>query len=336
MSIDTLIAHRLSIATDSACQVQLATEPLPLDASATTLIDTLKSGFFSRLTRVHGSFSAEGEPAPLAQELAKFTADEQDFVAFTSGLLGRWQALLNAEQADGLPTTELQVISWYESSGDAGVCYLLATGDKTAYALDGQLALQPVRYLDIGPALFGIKVDLHEWQTARHYAYLSFVPPRGNPALTDSFTTLTGFTAGLDKTDCTDTFLDGVEAFTRHVPAEQVDRYRNQVVDYCAQQEQQDAPVDLGELARSMEGVDGQHFNQFMADYTPEQDGSLMMDRRRLRRYVKFAGREKDLAISFSSSQLNSRVHYNPDTDTLSIDGIPQALRDQLLRHLNK
>jgi nucleoid-associated protein len=61
-----------------------------------------------------------------------------------------------------------------------------------------------------------------------------------------------------------------------------------------------------------------------------------MVDRRSLRRYVKFTGREKDLAISFSSSQLNSRVHYNPDKDTLSIDGIPRALREQLLRHLNQ
>jgi len=61
-----------------------------------------------------------------------------------------------------------------------------------------------------------------------------------------------------------------------------------------------------------------------------------MMDRRSLRGYVKFTGRQKDLTISFSSSQLNSRAHYNPDKDTLSIDGITRALRDQLLRHLNK
>ena len=184
--------------------------------------------------------------------------------------------------------------------------------------------------------MFGIKVDLHEWLMAKHYAYLSFVPPRGSRGLADSFTALTGFTAGLDKADSTEAFLAGVEAFAKHVDQDQVTSYRNQVVDYCAHQEQRDAPVDLHELSRSVEGIDGDRFSQFMSYYTPERDNTLMVDRRSLRRYVKFAGREKDLAISFSSYQLNSRVHYNPDKDTLSIEGIPRALRDQLLKHMNQ
>ena len=61
---------------------------------------------------------------------------------------------------------------------------------------------------------------------------------------------------------------------------------------------------------------------------------TLQVDRRSLRRYVKFTGREKDLAVSFNSYQLNKRVSYDVDTDTLSIEGVPSALRKQLLEHL--
>jgi nucleoid-associated protein len=59
-----------------------------------------------------------------------------------------------------------------------------------------------------------------------------------------------------------------------------------------------------------------------------------VVDRRSLRRYVKFAGREKDLAISFSSYQLDERVRYDVEGDTLHISGIPAALRKQLLGHI--
>jgi nucleoid-associated protein len=74
-----------------------------------------------------------------------------------------------------------------------------------------------------------------------------------------------------------------------------------------------------------------------IASHRPgDEEEGLMMDRRALRRYVKFAGRDKDLAISFSSYQLHHRVHYDTESDTLSITGIPKALRSQLLGHLKE
>jgi nucleoid-associated protein len=332
MPIDAIIIHQLRCAPDTGTALTLGKQPLPIDDQAGALLDALKSSFLSRLTREHGSFASEGEPAPLPRELAAFADQGLGFVELTTRLMSHWKALLDAAP---LPL-DAEVICVSESQGDAQLFYLLVAGYKTAFAVGQDLAIGSTRYLDLGPSLFGIKVDLHEWRTARHYAYLSLVPPRGERALAGSFTALTGFAPGLDKVDNTEAFLAGVEAFAKQVDREQAEDFRHQVVDYCARQEQCDAPVDLGELARSVDGIDGERFRRFMADYTPEDDSALMMDRRSLRRYVKFAGREKDLAISFSSFQLNSRVHYNPDKDTLSIDGIPRGLREQLLKHLNK
>jgi len=332
MPITDLITHHITCQPDADTTLRLGTALVTADDRAAALVDALKSSFFSRLTREHGSFASEDDPAPLPRELEAFSKQQQGFVALTTRLMEQWKTLLGQ---DNQPF-DADVICFAEQNGEHHVFYLLVAGHKTAFTVSADLAIESTQYLDLGPALFGIKVDLHEWLKAKHYAYLSFVPPRGNRALADSFTALTGFTAGLDKTDSTEAFLTGVEAFAKQVEPEQVDSYRNQVVDYCAHQEQRDAPVNLHELSRSVEGIDGDRFSRFMADYTPERDEALMMDRRSLRRYVKFTGREKDLAISFSSSQLNSRVHYNPDKDTLSIDGIPRALRDQLLRHLNK
>lgn len=332
MSIDALIIHRLRHTPDSGPSVTPGRQPLPLDERAGALIDALQSSFLSRLTREHGSFAGDGEPAPLARELDAYATGKQDFATLTGRLLEHWRPLL-----EGAPQpVEADVICFADSHGDGQVFHLLVAGYKDAFSVDADLALTTSRHLDLGPSLFGIKVDLHEWRSAKHYAYLSLVPPRGNPALADSFSALTGFTRGLDEADSTEAFLAGVEAFAKQVDGDQVADYRRQVVDYCARQEQRDAPVDLGELARAVDGIDGERFGRFMADYAPPDDGALMLDRRSLRRYVKFAGRERDLAISFAASQLNSRVHYDPERDTLSIEGLPRALREQLLRHLHQ
>lgn len=332
MPIQALIAHHITCTPESGTTLSPGSRALPVDAAATALVDALKGSFFSRLSREHGSFADEGDPAPLPRALGARAEQQPDLVALSGQLLADWKTLLDPQPQP----LDADVICFTEQHGDSEVLYLLVAGHKTAYTVGADLAIEETRHLDLGPSLFGIKVDLHEWRTARHYAYLSLVPPRGNRPLADSFAVLTGFTPGLDKTDTTAAFLAGVEAFSREVDPDQADSYRSQVVDYCADREARDAPVDLGELARAVDGIDGERFSRFMSDYTPDDHSALMLDRRSLRRYVKFAGREKDLAISFSSSQLNSRVHYDADRDTLSIDGIPRSLREQLLRHFNQ
>jgi nucleoid-associated protein len=94
--------------------------------------------------------------------------------------------------------------------------------------------------------------------------------------------------------------------------------------------------VEIDGLSQALDGVDSAGFSSYLADHLPGGDGRLLLDRKSLQRYVKFAGRERDLAISFSSHQLNRRVHYQAETDTLSITGLPKMLRSQLLGHVEE
>lgn len=331
MPIDQFIVHRISHQAGADTQLRFAPRPLPLDDGVQQLADSLKGSFFSRIGRQHGSFESEGEPSPLASGLQAYADKQQDLLQLSSGLLEVLKDRLAGHEQD----LDCHVVCFTEKQGDGRMFYLLFAGHKTALAIGEDLAVRETSYLDLGPSLFGIKADLTEWLHKRHYAYLSLLAP-SRAGLAEIVRELMGFEPGLDKADSTETFLAGVEAFAGRLPEERQAAYREQVVGYCTEREQCDAAIDLRELGAAMEGIDGDDFARFMADYTPEDDERLMMDRRSLRRYVKFTGRERDLAISFAASQLNSRVHYNPDRDSLSIDGIPRALREQLLRHLNK
>lgn len=332
MSISHATAHRLHRSPETDAELSLRTGELTCNDDSTALLERLKSGFLARLSREHGSFASDAATAPLQQALETFLDGGDSFSEATTRLMERFKQAVEENSA----SLAADFLFFEEQSAGNHVFYLFVAQRKESLAIGDDLEVTRTWSLDTGPTLFGIKVDLAEWRSRKQYAYLTLLPPRGNPALAEAFLAATGFSHGLDKAEATLAFLEGVEAFSQRMPEEQVNDFRRQVVDYCLDQDGRDQPVDYRELARSLEGVDADEFAGVLASHAPAPNEQAMLDRRSLQRYVKFAGREKDLAISFSSFQLHHRIHYDADSDTLSISRIPKALRSQLLAHLQQ
>lgn len=332
MPITHAITHHIQRDTDGEARLSLRQDELANEGNSEVLLGKLKSSFLSRISREHGSFATDGEPALLARELKAFLAGERSFTQLSAALMEELGRTAD-EKKIGL---DAHLLFFIEKSFEHHMFYLFAARLSESLTISNELEVMTSYAIDTGPSLFGIKVDLREWQEHKNYAYLSLLPPRGNPALAESFYQLTGFNNGINKEEATLAFLEGIEAFAKQVPQERVDDYRSQVVGYCMEQEERDAPVELQGLAKTVEGINPDEFVRIVSSHAPEGEQDLMVDRRSLRRYVKFTGREKDLAISFNSYQLNKRVQYDADSDTLSINGLPKALRNQLLGHLKE
>lgn len=332
MPITHAITHHIHRSPDSDAALSLREEELAVEGHSEALLGKLKSSFLARISREHGSFATDGEKAPLVRALEGFLAGEISFAELSTGVMKALKQAVDEKKLD----LDAHLFFYVEKSFDHHLFHLFVARQNESLTISDGLDITTSYAIDTGPSLFGIKVDLAEWKERKDYAYLSLLPPRGNPALAESFYAFTGFNNGINKEEATLAFLEGVEAFAKHVPEERVDDYRNQVVEYCMEQEEKDAPVDLQGLAKSVEGINPDEFVRIVANHAPQGDQELMVDRRSLRRYVKFAGREKDLAISFNSYQLNKRVQYDVDTDTLSINGLPKALRNQLLGHMKE
>jgi nucleoid-associated protein len=334
MPITHAIAHQLSRTAEGPACLTLRADELATEGASEALLGKLKGSFLARISREHGSFSREGEAALLARQLQQFLDGELDFITLSRDFTSALQASLDAAQIE----LDAHLLFFVEKSFDHHLFTLFIARQSESLTLNRELEITPSYAIDSGPTLFGIKVDLLEWRERQHYAYLSLIPPRGNPPLSEAFYQLTGFSNGINKEAATLAFLEGVESFAREIPQQQQKAYRDQVVEYCMAQDGQDTPVRLEQLAQAVEGVDPEEFVRVVARHTGEASAGegqeLVVDRRSLRRYVKFAGREKDLAISFSSYQLDERVRYDVEGDTLHISGIPAALRKQLLGHI--
>ncbi|MBF0256580.1 MAG: nucleoid-associated protein [Gammaproteobacteria bacterium] len=304
----------------------LRSKPLAEGEASAALLDRIKGSFSSRLNREHGRFAADAEPPLLASTLEQMLADPGEFANASARIA---QALLSALDAGSDYAAYL--FFFLQQAPASPAAYVFLVPPKSGPALDAQLQLSQCQGLDLGQNLAGIKIDIQEWQQNQQYAYLSWLPPRGNPSLTEAFLQLSGFTAGINSQEHTQSFLTAVEEFGRELPADGVEDFRRQVVDYCLQQERNDQPLAVQELAANLGEIDRQAFVQAMPQEEP-----IWLDRRSLQRYLRFSGREQDLAISFSSAQLNKRVRYDAQSDTLHISGLPAALRQQLLDHQAK
>ncbi|HGX92068.1 MAG TPA: hypothetical protein ENK35_01990 [Candidatus Tenderia sp.] len=334
MALTHVTAHYLRRAADSAATLSLRQEPLALDQHKEQLLDQLKSSFLARLGRQHGSFAealGEAQPSVLVRELEAFLANERSFSQLSVALMRALEQAVN-EMAVEVNAHFLFFIE--QTSEHHHVFYLFIVNQNESLAISDALEVTPSYFIDTGPSLSGLKVDLAEWRERKNYAYLTLLTPRGNALLAEVIEQLSGFGNGLNKEEATLTFLEGVESFAKQVPEEKVNDYRASVVDYCMAQEKSDAPVKVAELSKALEGIDASEFEREMRAYSPGENEEIRVDRRSLRRYVKFSGRDKDLAISFSTFHLHTRIDYDEESDTLVIRGIPAGLRKQLLAHL--
>lgn len=338
MSVTHFILHRLEPGKEKHCEAVLSDAQLPLSHAVQDLTDQLKSAFLGRLGRLHGTFAETATEAGLEQPLHEFLENQISFVDFSGRIARGLAAMLSEEER----ATTVHLLLFMEKTNQEHVMNLFLVSEKTVAAINEAFLITTTSHLDFGPSLAALRVNVRDWKGDQDYSYLSLVAPKGRPDLASAFETFVGFSKGKDKQEQTETFLEGVEAFASQVPEDKQGDYRRNVVEFCMDQDAMDAPVDMNGLTEvlgeNIEGIDTREFGQFMDGYTPQgagggYNGGLRTDSRSLKQYIKFAGRERDLAISFSSDQLDKRVKYDQPNDQLSIIGLPKSLREQLLRH---
>ena len=331
MSISHITAHHLSASFDAEAQLSLRDNELAGGESSEELLGQLKKSFLGRLKRQHGSFVADESQSVLRNNLRLLERGELGFVALTQ----QWMQTLLAQVKEHDIELDVHFLFFLDTLSERQqVFYLFGVHQSQSLAINDSLEVTHSYSIDTGPSLFGVKVDLGEWAQKEDSSYITMVHPRGNPKLMRAFERVTGFVQKVDKKEATEAFLQGVESFAKTLPEEKAREVRAQIVSHCIAQDGQDRPVSIPGLSKELNGIDVEQFARQMSNYQPKGQEEIMVDKRSLQRYVRFSGRDKDLVISFSTSHLHHRVDYDEQTDSLTIRGVPKALREQLRRYL--
>ena len=332
MATTNFITHSFSRLEGGEASLRLRDSVVPSEDRVEDFVTELKHALQRRAARDYGVFSESAELALALKKQADDELGDNPFVVLTV----QWMQALKTALDELEITLQGHVVFIQEEHLGVETFFIFVLSLKESMVINHNLEVETTRYVDFGSSLMALRAELSLWQAGASKTYLTMAAPRGAAEWGDAFRALCGFENTVDKKAETSKFLETVSGFSMDLPNDKATEFQAQVVDFCIETDKRGEAVafdELGNVAREV-GVDADKFVEKLAETQPADAEKLHVDRNSLKKFMRYVGREKDLAVSFSSAMMPERVVYDKEKDELTIKGLPKTLRKQLLDSL--
>ncbi len=302
------------------------------DDAHLSLFDSLKAVFHTHPRRQFGMFDAESPRSAFAAAVGDYQSQTIDTDELGLKLAQKILAEMNSVEKP--QPWYLWLIS--DQGGDGKVIYLFLLKHDEVHHISAQQTVTTGRTIQPTRLQYAVKLSVSEWQSAQSKTYLSYLAPKNKDPITLIWNELIGFSEGADRSTQTEEFLTVVERYAEKLPPEQEQEYRTRVVNYCLDQDRAGEPVEIQALSRHVDEAAPEALMNFYTEHYEEPTTPLYTDRKQLKRYTRFFGRDNDLSIGFSTLMLGRDIIYDESSGTLTIRVIPKSLKSQLARHVKK
>lgn len=302
------------------------------DDAHQSLFDSLRAVFHTHPRRQFGVFDVALPSAALASGANDYQSQKIDADAL--GLTLAQQLQLKINNSEKSPPWYLWFIS--EQGGDGEILYLFLLKHDEIHHISAQQTVTMGSTIQPNRLQYAAKLSLTEWQSAQSKTYLSYLAPKNQDPITLAWNELIGFSEGADRSAQTEEFLTAVDRYAEELPAEKEQEYRTRVINYCLDQDRVGEPVEIKALSRHVDEAAPEALMNFYTEHFEAPATALYADRKQLKRYTRFYGRDNDLSIGFSTLMLGRDVIYDESSGTLTIRVIPKSLKSQLARHGKK
>ncbi|WP_028116694.1 nucleoid-associated protein YejK [Ferrimonas senticii] len=340
IKIDQAIIH--TVHQDSAGQLEcrLRAQPLKQSLAADDLIAELHRLYTAKAGKGYGHFGVplneDGSPAGEANEafeqaLHQWQGGELGFVEFTAEagkLLG--QELAKYEFATG----GYLLLAHYSHIASQYLFVSLMSA-KPSVAVSSEMELQGMEHLDLSNMQLTARIDLTEMKAdPTSKKYISFVKGRAGRKIADFFLDFMGCIEGIDAKKQNKALMQAVDDYVGQAELDKSEQQqcRDAVFDYCKAQIAVGDTVQLRDIADEFADRGLESFHQFTSDGSYDLAEEFPADQSTLRQLKKFAGTGGGVSISFDAQHLGERVQWDPVRDTITIQGVPPNLLEQLMR----
>ena len=364
MSLVHFVTHRISKdIKDPAAELVNSEHEADLSSSAyehfyAQTAAQLKQILTQRSGKRYGVFHPE--ITQVRAQIQDWLGERQSFIALTRRI--------GKQFANALDNTELAIDGYLaffmEQLADSDRLYMFHLRSRSSVTVNADMTLTETQYLDFSNTGFGVMLNLTDWRSDDDSKYITFSFGRGDKPLQNLFAECIGFTDTLNTSAETEAFLEIVDQFAHTLPADQGFECKAKVVDYCMEQDLRGEPVVFDELAdylaTEVKAEPAKAFAHYMVEkqkeraeaarqnsgLTPEQMAEqgastrdvaeaikteLIPDRKKLRGFIRYSGKNKDLSLSFSASMLDkNEIIFDKASNELRITKVPESLLKQL------
>lgn len=325
MNIQNVIVHSLQKDRyQTSATIQLRDNELSIEPKVSKLITRISDLYNKRSGRAYGNFGPTHFSAPLRGYLDDTTL----FVSFTEVAMNTLKDEIVKAQ---LATGGYVLFAMFEQSNQRRFMVVMLK-DTEGVSFDTNLDVLDVNHLELDNLHLAVSIDVTRWQLGNAQKYVSFVKGRHNTVVTEYFKRFVGIQEFSDSTKDTAGLVAIVRSFAREneLGAVQEEVLKSRVYVYCTDRLEQNAPVFLPELSRYLDEANPEAFLEHVNESGEQINTEILLDRRGLRKFVKYSGRNNEMSISFDANLLGERVQYDAEDDTLIIKGIPEGLVQQL------
>ncbi|KDE38491.1 Nucleoid-associated protein NdpA [Nitrincola lacisaponensis] len=305
--------------TQQASQVTACDQAHDTEQYAHSIISEFKRIQGSRAGRQYGMFSPE-HPGFRAL-LMQWREEQIPFVRFCQQVTR--QLALQLDQHEELFQGYLCFLAEHLERGDR--LFIFHLRQTAALTLNTTLELLETDYIEFSETGFGVAIDLQSLtEGADKYLTLSF--GRGDRGIKPVVCEWLGYMDTVDKKAETEHFLALVDTYCNDLPSEESQPLREKVIDYCMDQDKAGEPVVFAALSDQVDAG----LERYVRQHQQSPKEELIPDRKQLRNYLRFTGKNNDVSISFASTSLGKEVEFDPTQEVLMIRNLPKSLLRQL------
>ncbi|WP_166372465.1 nucleoid-associated protein YejK [Psychromonas sp. SA13A] len=333
VSATNIILHSLSYNSEGVLNCKMREGELPISPSIEQLVMDLHRGYQSKSNKAFAYFAAEADkPQVFHRALKEELSGELDFVSFS-------------QQAATCLVDELKEHDFAEEGVLLITKYSWTTSDYLLVALlqnnqsisvNENLELQVSQHIETSKIQLVARIDLTLLaRDPEANRYISFIKGRVGRKVSDFFLDFMGAKEGFDAKAQNQGLLKAVDEFCEKqaLPTEQKQTVREVTSNYCKEQLKEGEDIDLSSLSeefKSASSLEGSFYDFVTEDYQLEEN--FPADRTLMRKLTKYTGQGGGMNISFDQKHLGTSISYDEASDTLTIQGIPPNLREQLKR----
>lgn len=356
MPITHFISHQiLKEAQKPAAVVNATLNESELDDYCHLVMSQLKGILVQRASKRYGCFNPE--VTRMKGLTLNWLNDQQSFAS--------WSKKITEQFADLMDNTELEIDGYLafmtEELADSDKLYIFHVREKSNLCFTSDMQLSESRILDFSNTGFGLCIDTTELKNeqaagkASNEKYFTFSFGRGDKAIQKLFADFSGFIDTLDTEQETQEFLEIVEEYAATLPDSISNETKSKVIDYCIEQDKHGEAVEFKTLSGQLDSSAPEKFEEFvvlkkrerrqvrpLSESSNHQDSSelthgesvikaeLIPDRKSLKNYLRYSGKNKEVTLSFAATALGSDISFDPHNNSLTINNLPSRLLKQL------
>ena len=286
--------------------------------------------FTSRTSKRYGQFIDSSADSPLPAWTSEYLEDRIPFVSLTKKATELFTEMLD-NTTDSFYGHLLFV---EEETTNFRWLHIFHLQHQPGLLINNNLEITRTEYADIAHMGFGARINLTLIADNSSEKTITLSKGRGDSAIQELLINFIGFMDTVDITEDTNEFLNIVEAYSENMPEDAGQEYKSRVVDYCLDQGKLGEPVRYKELSQYIDEDSPEQFESFAKSQQQELESppkdEFIPDRKCLKRYVTYSGRNKDISLSFAAKLLGGDIHFNAQNESIVINNLPKSLLKQL------